>query len=209
MEKYDSTKDTLEHIKNIRDVFTVLVIPEIQKRLFNHDLSKLSSPEKETYDKYIPELKKVKYGSEGYKEVKNKMYEEGLKHHFESNRHHPEHFKNGVDDMDLFDIIEMFSDWFAASLKSDTPFIEGLDTNIKNNKINPQLAKIFKNTYNTYFKPFEENYKNGNGNTELLRTKMVDLKLSVFDNEKRKLVSSYDREFLIDMIDNTIKNADK
>ena len=209
MEKYDSTKDTLEHIKNIRDVFTVLVIPEIQKRLFNHDLSKLSSPEKETYDKYIPELKKVKYGSEGYKEVKNKMYEEGLKHHFESNRHHPEHFKNGVDDMDLFDIIEMFSDWFAASLKSDTPFIEGLETNIKNNKINSQLANIFKNTYNTYFKPFEENYKNGNGNAELLRTKMVDLKLSVFDNEKRKLVSSYDREFLIDMIDNTIKNADK
>ena len=209
MEKYDSTKDTLEHIKNIRDVFTVLVIPEIEKRVFNHDLSKLSSPEKETYDKYIPELKKVKYGSEGYKEVKTKMYEEGLKHHFESNRHHPEHFKNGVDDMDLFDIIEMFSDWFAASLKSDTPFIEGLDTNIKNNKINPQLAKIFKNTYNTYFKPFEENYKNGNGNAELLRTKMVDLKLSVFDNEKRKLVSSYDREFLIDMIDNTIKNADK
>ena len=60
MEKYDSTKDTLEHIKNIRDVFTVLVIPEIEKRVFNHDLSKLSSPEKETYDKYIPELKKVK-----------------------------------------------------------------------------------------------------------------------------------------------------
>jgi hypothetical protein len=33
-----------------------------------------------------------------------------LKHHYENNRHHPEHFKNNIDDMNLIDLIEMLCD---------------------------------------------------------------------------------------------------
>lgn len=38
-----------------------------------------------------------------------------IKHHHANNSHHPEHYENGVNDMDLFDLVEMFFDWKAAS----------------------------------------------------------------------------------------------
>jgi hypothetical protein len=37
-----------------------------------------------------------------------------LKHHYDHNDHHPEHFPNGVEDMDLMQITEMLCDWIAA-----------------------------------------------------------------------------------------------
>jgi Family of unknown function (DUF5662) len=40
---------------------------------------------------------------------------EGLKHHYEANRHHPGHFDDGVNGMTLVDVIEMLADWKAAT----------------------------------------------------------------------------------------------
>lgn len=152
MVKYDSTKDTMEHIKNIQKVFNNVFIPKLIEWSKNHDQSKLSSPEKETYDKYIPELQKTKYGTPEYFEIKDKMNKEGLKHHFEANRHHPEHFTNGINDMTLVDVMEMFCDWYAASLRSDTGFESGLKTNKSKFHMSEQLYDILKNTYEEYLK---------------------------------------------------------
>jgi len=38
-----------------------------------------------------------------------------IEHHYKNNRHHPEHFNNGIDEMNLVDLIELLCDWKAAS----------------------------------------------------------------------------------------------
>lgn len=150
-EPYDSAQDALAHIAHVQANMST-IINELLKRADNHDQSKLYSPEKETYDKYIPMLKETKYGSQEYFDIKMKMEKEGLKHHFEANRHHPEHFKNKIDDMNLVDVLEMFIDWYSASLRSDTGFEKGLAVNIKKFNISPQLASIINNTFEDFFK---------------------------------------------------------
>ena len=151
MEKYDSTIDAKAHIKNIQRVMKP-VIEELQRRSDEHDKSKLSDPEKACYDKWIPELKKVKYGTPEYKEITDKMKKDGMAHHHKVNRHHPEHFENGWKDMNLIDLTEMICDWYAASLRSDTPFEEGFKSNIKRFNIDKPVADILWNTYLEYIK---------------------------------------------------------
>ena len=149
---YDSTIDANAHIKKIQFIFDNIVIPELVNRSKLHDQSKLSSPEKETYDKYIPLLQKVKYGTPEYNQIKDEMAETGVGHHYKVNRHHPEHFENGIKDMTLIDIMEMFFDWYAASLRSDTGFEKGIQMNVDRYGISDELSLILINTYNEYLK---------------------------------------------------------
>ena len=157
---YDSTIDAKAHIAKIQYIFENIVIPELESRSKDHDMSKLEDPEKETYDKYIPLLQKVKYGTPEYNKLKDEMAETGVGHHYLVNRHHPEHFENGVEDMTLFDIIEMFFDWYAASLRSDTGFEKGIAMNVRRYDISEDLKKIFVNTYNEYLRNKTEELKN-------------------------------------------------
>lgn len=152
MEKtYDSTKDTLEHKRNIEHVILEIIIPELRKRAEEHDNSKLESPEKETYDKYIPLLKDAKYGSPEYYNIRNAMNKEGLAHHYKENRHHPEHYPNDdISHMTLIDLIEMFADHVAASQRSDTGYEKGEEANNKKYKYSDQLYKIMINTYKEF-----------------------------------------------------------
>lgn len=149
---YDSTIDVKLHIEKIQDLLMTIAVPELTQRAHDHDKSKLTNPEKETYDKYIPMLKKVKYGTPEYNSIKEEMAKYGLSHHYSVNRHHPEHFENGIKDMTLFDITEMFFDWYAASLRSDTGFEKGLLMNKERYNISDELYSIFINTYNEYMK---------------------------------------------------------
>lgn len=151
---YDSKQDTLAHMDIVWKVFSKL-IRNMDYRKTMHDASKLRDPEKACYDKYIPMLKEAKYGSKEYQEIKEKMREEGLNHHFEVNSHHPEHYKNGIDDMDLIDIVEMFVDHFSAAQRSDTSFEDGLKMNAKKYGYSPQLYNIMKNTYDRYLKEYD------------------------------------------------------
>ena len=80
---YDSSHDTLRHTDMVKRIFNFIILPELEKRKENHDLSKLRSPEKEVYDEYIPKLKETPFGSKEYVKVRNEMQENGLKHHFE------------------------------------------------------------------------------------------------------------------------------
>lgn len=148
---YDSTQDTMAHKKNIEHVILDIIVPELIRRAEHHDDSKLQSPEKECYDEYIPQLKLAKYGSGEYLKLKMAMQKEGLDHHYSENSHHPEHFPNNdISKMNLFDLVEMFADHYAASLRSDTGYAVGEKKNASQYHYDNQILSIFLNTYNEY-----------------------------------------------------------
>lgn len=94
------------------------------------------------------------------------------------NRHHPEHFPNKVNDMNIVDLFEMLCDWFAASLNSDTTFIQGLDMNCQKYELPEMLQNIFRNTYNDYLKPFEDLVEAKSYDEELFK----DIKLKLYES---------------------------
>lgn len=113
IQKYDSTKDTVEHVEKVR-WFIDLFIDALYVRGIMHDSSKLGKDEKPIFDKYTPKLKGCTYGSPEYKRYLKEM-QVALDHHYAVNSHHPEHHTLGVQDMTLVDLVEMFCDWWAAS----------------------------------------------------------------------------------------------
>ena len=147
---YDSTVDANIHRKNIQFVYEEIIRPALDERIENHDLSKLEDPERSCYDKYIPVLKKCKFGSPEYVAAKQAMRKEGLSHHYAVNRHHTEHFQNGVKGMNLIDLVEHIMDCYAASLVSDTPFEEGIQKVIEG--YSEDLQSIILNTAREIFK---------------------------------------------------------
>jgi len=147
---YDSKNDTQKHIEIIQHLVDA-VIYNLTKRAEKHDTSKLQYPEKEMYDKFTPLLRKSTYGSKEYKETLIEMGE-ALQHHYNENTHHPEHFADGINEMSLFDLIEMFCDWQAAQLRhANGDFFESLEINKKRFNMSEQLYDIFINTaYEVY-----------------------------------------------------------
>jgi len=142
---YDSKADTLLHIKRVSQLLTgaskILI-----DRASVHDDSKLESPEKELFDEFTPKLKKCTYGSDEYSGFLKEL-SVGLSHHYEKNSHHPEHYENGVNGMDFFDLIEMFFDWKAAGERHDDGCIfKSIEHNKKRFKLSDQLVDIFTNT---------------------------------------------------------------
>jgi len=126
--------------------FFPLVEKELLKRAKNHDKSKLMDPEKRIFDIYSPKLKSCTYGSAEYKGYLKEM-ELGLKHHYKANRHHPEHFKKGIEEMNVFDIVEMFCDWKAAVERhEDGDIYKSIDINAERFEMPGDLTKRFKYT---------------------------------------------------------------
>jgi Family of unknown function (DUF5662) len=115
LEEYDSTVDTLEHIRQVQ-LFMLPLVQELLTRLQVHDASKLVSPEKEGFDKFTPLLADLEYDSDEYREIMTQMGP-ALTHHYAHNRHHPEFHKDGTQDMNLLDLVEMICDWKAAGLR--------------------------------------------------------------------------------------------
>lgn len=175
MSEYDSTKDTLEHIKAVRQRIKVLG-ENLQKRAEAHDASKLQSPEKEIFDIMTPKLRSLTYGSDEYKACLKEMGV-ALEHHYMSNSHHPEFYGyaecdicfkqyprdysercvacgNGtftlrpdVSKMSLFDILEMLADWNAACMRhADGDYNESLRINKTRFNISDELYQIIMKT---------------------------------------------------------------
>ena len=142
---YDSTADTLAHIEEVRGLLKQ-VINSLSIRADTHDQTKLEGPEKPYFDKFTPRLKGTTYGSDEYNKNLEGM-QVGLKHHYEANRHHPEHFPNGINDMTLIDLIELFCDWVAATRRHDDGDIHrSIDQNEERFAYSSQLTRIFQNT---------------------------------------------------------------
>lgn len=110
---YDSRPDTYEHISKVRGYLHNIAVMLI-RRGHDHDRSKLEEPELSVFNEYTPKLRDSTYGSDEYKSFLEGMGA-GLKHHYEVNDHHPEHFLLGIHGMNLIQLTEMLCDWKAAT----------------------------------------------------------------------------------------------
>jgi hypothetical protein len=136
---------TLEHSRRVDELLLQLVM-DIQGRITKHDRSKMEDPELEIFDKFSPRLKGSTYGSEEYKGFLREM-KPALDHHYANNRHHPEHFPNGVNDMTLVDLVEMLSDWKAATERHDDGDLDkSLEIQKERFGLSDQLVSILRNT---------------------------------------------------------------
>jgi len=142
---YDSRDDTLRHIGRVGELLGQFTW-ELQERAKLHDASKLQEPEKSVFDRVTPTLKGLTYGSAEYKTQLDEM-SVALANHYRENRHHPEHFENGIDGMTLVDLVEMFCDWKAATERhADGDLQKSIEHNKGRFAMSDQLAAIFENT---------------------------------------------------------------
>ena len=141
--------ETWKHINNV-ELFLSIFCGNLIERGKEHDRSKLERPEVEVFTIYTPKLKGTTYGSDEYKQYLKEM-KVALDHHYKNNRHHPEHFENGINDMNLLDLIEMFCDWKAATLRhADGDMKESIKINAERFKLSGQLEQILMNTVNLF-----------------------------------------------------------
>ena len=146
---YDSTADTLKHSQRVGELM-VEAITELMERSVRHDRSKTQDPELTTFNEYTPKLKDSTYGSDEYKGFLEGMGD-GLAHHYAHNRHHPEHFDNGVGGMTLVDLLEMVCDWKAATERhADGSLRKSLLIQSERFGMTDQLADILWNTADHY-----------------------------------------------------------
>lgn len=110
--------DTAQHIAQVRNNLN-LVVTALLLRGERHDLSKLEPPEVSLFTQHTARLADLEYGSDAYKEALKDLGP-ALQHHYAKNRHHPEHWPEGIKNMDIVDVVEMFCDWAAAVKRHNT-----------------------------------------------------------------------------------------
>lgn len=137
--------ETQKHIEAVRK-YIRFMIDKIDLRGVKHDSSKLESPEVELFAEHTLQLANLTYGSDEYQASLDAL-KPALDHHYAQNRHHPEHFNNGVNDMTLVDIIEMFCDWKASTLRhNDGNLLKSIEINAERFNLDGQLKQILMNT---------------------------------------------------------------
>lgn len=137
---------------DIARAFLYDVVFALLRRGSEHDRTKLFEPEVDLFVKYTPELAKCHYGSPEYDEAL-KGLKPALDHHYGNNRHHPEHFKAGIGDMNIIDIVEMMCDWKAATLRQkDGNLRKSVELNAARFQINKQLVRILENSMDLFDK---------------------------------------------------------
>lgn len=142
---YDSREDTKKHVLRVQALAFVFR-QAFKEQVAKHDQSKLESPEVELFDEWTPKLAGLTYGSEEY-QAALKALGPALSHHYRCNRHHPEHWPDGVAGMTLMDLVEMFCDWKAASERHANGNLQrSIELNTARFQLDPQVAKIFENT---------------------------------------------------------------
>lgn len=140
--------ETQKHIEQVRRYLRFFT-DKLTTRGVNHDASKLETPEVELFTEYTEQLSNTIYGSEEYKNYLKNL-KPALNHHYAIYRHHPEHFQNGINDMNLIDILEMFADWKASSERTQNGnLLLSIEKNAERFNISDQLKQIFINTAKT------------------------------------------------------------
>lgn len=142
--------ETNKHIKTVQNNMSFF-IKDLLDRSIAHDASKLESPEVEIFGEYTPKLSEVEYGSPEYLKLLEQV-KPAIDHHYANNRHHPEHWPEGVNDMTLNDLVELISDWKAATARNKNGNIrKSIETNAKRYKLSSQLQRILENTVREMF----------------------------------------------------------
>jgi hypothetical protein len=142
----DSAPVTLKHIARVRELLNDFAA-EINRRGEVHDASKFDPIEKGPLDemqRLIDAEGPAPFGTNEYRR-RTALLGPMLEHHYKNNSHHPEHYSDGIAGMDLFDLVEMFFDWKAASERGQESAIN-LSYSIDKWKIDPMLASILRNT---------------------------------------------------------------
>ena len=143
---------TMRHIERVRDLINQFV-GLLLNRGENHDQSKLEQPEVALFTEWTPKLAGVTYGSSEYQSFLKELAP-ALQHHYAQNRHHPEHFKEGINDMNLVDLLEMFIDWKASSERhNDGNIRKSIEINANRFGLSPQLVRILENTADLFDEP--------------------------------------------------------
>lgn len=144
--------DVVKHRENVKNRLMFLA-DELYKRAEHHDDSKLAYPEIE----WLIEMDKeprYDYGTPEYFD-KMKRWQKFFDHHYKNNRHHPDHFTNGIDDMNLVDLCEYVID--IISYFNELHVHDALETINKQSGrfgFDEQLEQILKNTLLNYFSWF-------------------------------------------------------
>ena len=145
-ESYNYENETLKHKIRVFQLMQ-LAVKELLQRAAYHDDSKLHEPEKVWFEEWTPKLAATTYGSKEYEDMLKEL-KPALEHHYTNNAHHPEHFDNGIQGMDLFDIIEMTFDWLAAVERhNDGDIYKSLKINKERFSMSEELYIILYNTY--------------------------------------------------------------
>jgi hypothetical protein len=142
---YDSRADTLLHSQRVGELLGA-VMKELLDRSCCHDRCQTEPPEVAFFDVFTPKLKTLTYVTSEYAASLDAMGE-GLRHHYAANRHHPEHFHDGVAGMTLVDVMEMLADWKAATERvKDGDLSKSLDIQSGRFALSSDLAAILRNT---------------------------------------------------------------
>jgi len=145
MADFDSRPDTYEHIETVRGL-VMGVVGDLLERAHHHDSSKLVEPELSIFNEFSPKLRDSTYGSEEYKQFLQQMGE-GLKHHYAANDHHPEHFENGIKEMDLVQLVEMLCDWIAATRRhADGDIMRSIEQNAERFGYGEEIKRLLVNS---------------------------------------------------------------
>lgn len=143
--------ETYKHVKEVRNNINVF-INELLHRGEHHDDSKFVEPELSGFAESTEKLSQTKYGTDEYKQLLEEL-KPTITHHYSKNRHHSEHWPNGINDMNLIDILEMLADWKAATARvKDGNIRKSIEINAERYGISPQLRKILENTVRDMFK---------------------------------------------------------
>lgn len=143
--EFDFLTDTLIHIGEVQEELEVFC-HELKMRGIKHDRSKLQDPEFSIFVSTREQFKKANYGTPEYDAVMEAA-RPAVDHHYKNNRHHTGHHSNGIEDMNLIDIIEMICDWKVAARRSpNQTFQESLPKCFKKYNIHGQLKQTILNT---------------------------------------------------------------
>jgi hypothetical protein len=143
--------ETYKHVKKVQKNLNLFIIDLIH-RGENHDTTKFEEPELSIFAENTHKLAQIEYGGEEYKRNQETV-RPAIEHHYSKNRHHPEHWPQGINDMTLVDLCELLADWKAGTERNkDGNIRKSIEINAAKYKMSPQLKQIFENTVREYFK---------------------------------------------------------
>lgn len=138
--------ETQAHIDKVRRYIRFFT-DKLTDRAEKHDASKMGDIEAPIFAAHTENLSNIEFGSEEYKKELEAL-KPALDHHYKYNRHHPQYFgEEGINSMDLMDILEMLADWMASTERTKNGDIfKSIEINAKRFNIDPQLTQILLNT---------------------------------------------------------------
>lgn len=140
-----SNEQTRIHIDAVRQRL-IKCAQLLLDRAMEHDATKLTEPEASAFAEVTHKLAGVTFGSSEYEEFR-KSLGPALAHHYANNSHHPEHYPNGIDGMNILDLIEMLCDWSASSKRhNDGNLLFSINKNRDRFKMSDQLCNILRNS---------------------------------------------------------------